>query len=205
MANALIEWLRGNVPLLTAIGGVGVFVLFGWRKLTWEIRKLRLEVAKLKDESRIYRPTQEEIERVLREAGKLPTRKLGILGAVDALSSFRQELQEFLVVLAAYYGNPAAQKQIAERRLWAVMNQRSDPYPSGCDRHPNPEFIFSTWNSVREVAWEKLPRNTFQTIERFLGRFPSKSARVKYWEIKSEQKNTLCYPTSLVHTGLVAF
>lgn len=176
MPNALIEWVKGNLPLLTAIGGVGVFVLFGWRKFTWEIRKLRLEVAKLKDESRIYRPTQEEIDRVLREAGKLPTRKLGISGAGDALGSFGEELQEFLVVLAAYYGNAVAQKQIAERRLWAVMNQRPDSYPSGYDRHPNPNYILSTWKSVREVAWEKLPPDIFQTIERFLGRFPSKSA-----------------------------
>ncbi len=163
--------LTAIVSLLAVIGGAGVFVFFGWRKLKWELKKTQLEVANLEYESRIYRPTQEEIERVLRESGRLPTHKLAISGADGALSSFREEFQQFLVLLVAYYGSAGARKQIAERRLSAVMNHQPDPYPRGYDRHPNPKYILSTWNSVREIAYEKLPQDTFQTIERFLSRF----------------------------------
>jgi hypothetical protein len=173
----VIEWIQKNLPLLGAAATLGVFILYGARQRTLEIRKLKLELEKLRDESRIYRPTQDEIERVLRHAGKLPTLSKRFIGGSDSLEPFREKLEGFVLLLSAYYGDNESRILIGQRRLAAAMSHHPDPYPNGFDRHPNPTGVAVVWRSVREAAQDELPSDTFETIDAFCRRFSSSQVR----------------------------
>ena len=74
MKDFILEKLR-EVSLaqwLSIIGGLILFVMWGWRKHRLEVKKLRLEIDKLRDDKRIYQPTPQEIEYWLKELMKGP-------------------------------------------------------------------------------------------------------------------------------------
>jgi hypothetical protein len=67
---SLAQWL-------SIIGGLILFVIWGWRKHRLEVKKLQLEIDKLRadllrDDKRIYQPTPQEIEYWIKELMKGP-------------------------------------------------------------------------------------------------------------------------------------
>ena len=74
MFQQLINWITGwsgevAVALIGLLGGLAGFALWDRRLKTLQIEKLRLEIESLRREQKplIYKPTPEEIDRIIRE------------------------------------------------------------------------------------------------------------------------------------------
>jgi hypothetical protein len=171
MANNAIRWLAENLKLLSALAAVVVFIIWDMRRRSLEITKLKLEISKLREESRIYRPTQAEIEKVLRGSRDLPSRIQRLIGGGKELGEFANELDDFTLQLSAYYGDPSSRAIIAQRKLLAAVQNRTVPYQGAFDKHPNPERVISLWKISRERAIQILEPDLIRTIDSFLGRF----------------------------------
>jgi hypothetical protein len=146
MWNVIVSWLKSNWTFITAIAGVLVFLLYDLRRKKLEIEKLALEVAKLRQESLIYRPSFKEIKEILEGTGHISTRKLGFMGPQDPLEDLGVELHRFLTHLLAYYGDHDASSRVMNERLYATMHHWPDPYSDG-DRSelsfPNPRSVLA--------------------------------------------------------------
>ena len=172
MSTELLKWLGTNAAALGILGALLLFIIFGWRHQQLELEKLRLEVKKLREENRIYRPTQAEIEAVLKKCAKLPSVKLGFTGPEPtALEAFSQDFSTFLLHLSVYHGNLKARSLIAERRLYDAMQGKPDPYPAWEVTHPDYKRIVSLWQQAREQAERKLEASVISDIDLFLARF----------------------------------
>ena len=180
MWDDLLGWLRTNREMLAMAGALVGFLLWEMRKKRLEIKKLHLEIRKLSEETRIYRPTPEEIDRIMSETAGIATRKLGLFGGQDPLEEFGIALHHFLTHLAAYQGIPSASVQVANERLYAGMHHQPDPY--GADfkevRFPDPIGVLRSWKDLRSEATRRLSRQTVEGIDRLLSRFESGEARI---------------------------
>jgi len=117
-----------------------VFIFFGWgrRKLQRENEKLRLEIEKLKrEESILHLPTDEEIERVLRQTERF--RKRGSWSDVNRDKSLfnRNAIEDFAGHLHAYLSRMLMQR----RDTREPKSQIGDPSP-----------IFKRWINVRPMT-----------------------------------------------------
>ena len=114
-----------------------------------------------------------EIDDVLSAARKLPSERRFATGAADRLGEFSSAFQQFMLLLAAFYGDANSSELVSRQRLEAAFAGRPDPFPRGIEQHPDPTEIIALWSSVRPLAQQRLPQELVNTIESFLSHFAS--------------------------------
>ncbi|HEX5734731.1 MAG TPA: hypothetical protein VF131_18005 [Blastocatellia bacterium] len=169
------NWIKANLPLVAAIAGLLVFIIYDRRKKSLEIKKLELEIKKLKDETLIYRPTFQEIKDILEETEHIATRGSKAFGSEDHLEDFGVALHHFLTHLLGYYGDSSSHLRVQKQRLYAIMNHLPDPYGKDFKEidFPDPEPIVRKWREVRHGALSQLSSRTIEEIDLLLNRFAS--------------------------------
>lgn len=167
MWSQVLGWLSKNSGLLSVVGGLFIFLLYDWRKKSLEITKLQLEVRQLRDETRIYRPTQKEIEDILKDISRIASQKLQAWGANEPLEYFGVRLSRFLVQLSAFYGDASARTRIAEERLYASIHHLPDPYGVNFAGIPFPDVkeLAGQWELWRASVSEQLAPETVKSLD----------------------------------------
>jgi hypothetical protein len=179
MLRDAMQWLTNNLMLLSAFGGLLVFFLWGARKKMLEIHKLKLEIVKLQEENLLYRPTQAEIEDMMRKCGKLPSLKLRFTEGLDILEEFSGEFREFLLQLLSHYGDTYSRKEIEEHGPQASVADQYDPYPHGIREHPDPKRVVSLWKASKSLREQRLEPGVIAGIDAFLGRYTHEGITVE--------------------------
>ena len=155
---AEVDWVAA-APIL---GGIIVFMIWGWRRNRAELEKLRLENDKLRVEaSRIYKPTMAEIREIvgLDFRGKsgggfgrmaLSEEEVAYWEAVGAM-------RELFKLMLAARGDREAQKQVEEWKLLAPGRRGEE--------ERDPALIYEKWRKARGVARRRLADETIDRIE----------------------------------------
>jgi hypothetical protein len=147
------------------------FFIWEWRKKNLEIRKLKREVQNLEEERRrIFLPTRDEIEKILRGTQEWAQRRARVVpGPYALLEDFLFDLHWFLTAVLASHGVPEARAAILQQRLQNLLVRGNERVDTDI-REPDPEPMYRVWRRVKAVAVERLDMKATESIEAVLVR-----------------------------------